>query len=141
MSRLNHHSLSAFFESTNPQSHGQVPHPCCLSQLALQNYCGGLVAKWNISHQDPPSMEFPMPDNWTGLPFPSPGGYSQSRNRIYVSCIAGGFFIAELPDKPYSSPKGLPTLLSGKESVCQCRRLPAMQDTQVRSLGRDDPLE
>ena len=140
MSRLNRHSLCAFLQSTNPQSHGQVPHPCCLSQLALQNYCGGLVTRWNISPRSF-AMKFPMPENWTGLPFPSPGGSFQSRNRIYVSCIAAGFFIAELSEKTYSSPKGLPTLLSIKESVCQCRRLPAMQDTQVRSLGRDDPLE
>ena len=87
--RLNHHSLSTFLQSTNPQSHGQVPHPCCLSQFALQNYCGGLVAKWTTSHQAPLSTEFPPPENWTRLSFPSPGGSSQIRNRIYVSYIAG----------------------------------------------------
>ena len=69
MSRLNRHSLSAFLQSTNPQSHGQVPHPCCLFQLALKNYCGGLVTRWNISHQDPLPWNFPCQKTVLGCHF------------------------------------------------------------------------
>ena len=28
---------------------------------------------WTVAHQVPPSMEFPRQEDWSGLPFPSPG--------------------------------------------------------------------
>ena len=36
---------------------------------------------------------------------------------------------------------GLPWWLSGKKYHLWCRRLPEMQETWVRSLGQEDPLE
>ena len=38
------------------------------------------------------SMEFSRQEYWNGLPFPSPGGSSQPRDRTLVSSIAGRFF-------------------------------------------------
>ena len=31
------------------------------------------VASWTVAYQDPPSMGFSRQENWSGLPFPSPG--------------------------------------------------------------------
>ena len=36
---------------------------------------------------------------------------------------------------------GFPGGSFGKESVCQCRRPLTLQETQLRSLGQEDPLE
>ena len=37
--------------------------------------------------------------------------------------------------------KGLPWWLSQSRICLRCRRPPVMQETQVRSLGQEDPLE
>ena len=31
------------------------------------------VTPWTVGHQAPPSMGFSRQENWSGLPFPSPG--------------------------------------------------------------------
>ena len=33
-------------------------------------------------------MEFFRQEYWSGLPFPTPGGSSQSKDQIHVSCVA-----------------------------------------------------
>ena len=45
-----------------------------------------------VAYQAPPSMEFSRQEYWSGLPFPSPGRSSWSRDGTQVSCIAGRFF-------------------------------------------------
>ena len=40
----------------------------------------------------PLSMEIFRQEHWSGLPFPSPGDFSQPRDQTQVSHIAGGFF-------------------------------------------------
>ena len=47
---------------------------------------------WSIAHQAPLSMGFSRQEYWTGLPFPSSRGSSQSRDRSQLSCIAGRCF-------------------------------------------------
>ena len=32
------------------------------------------VTPWTVAHQAPPSMGFSRQENWSGVPFPSPGG-------------------------------------------------------------------
>ena len=32
-----------------------------------------LETPWTVAYQAPPSMEFSRQENWSGLPFPSPG--------------------------------------------------------------------
>ena len=34
------------------------------------------VTPWTVAHQIPPSMEFSRQEYWSGLPFPSPGDFS-----------------------------------------------------------------
>jgi len=64
------------------------------------------MTPWTVARQDPLSMRFPRQEYWSGLPFPSPGVSSWPRDRTQVSCIAGRFFTAEPPGKPYRSPAG-----------------------------------
>ena len=47
---------------------------------------------WTVAHQALPSMGFSRQEYWSGLPFPSPGGSSQLRDRTRISCIAGRCF-------------------------------------------------
>ena len=63
---------------------------------------------WTVAHQAPLSMGFPRQEYWRGLPFPPPGGLSQSRDQTSVSCTEGGFFTAE----PLGKPKVLSLLLN-----------------------------
>ena len=48
---------------------------------------------WTVARQALLSMGFSKQEYWSGLPFPSPGGSSQPRDRTWVSCIAGRRFI------------------------------------------------
>ena len=55
---------------------------------------------------------------------------TQGLNLSPVSvALAGGFFATE--------PEGVPSSASGKEPACQYRR----HETEVQSLGQEDPLE
>ena len=42
-------------------------------KLLVAQSCPTLVTPSTVVHQDPLSMEFPMQEYWSGLPFPSPG--------------------------------------------------------------------
>ena len=67
---------------------------------------------WTVVYQAPPSMGFSRQEYWSGLPFPSPG---------------------DLPD---------PGIEPWCSLVAQmAKSLPAMEKTQVWSLGREDLLE
>ena len=53
---------------------------------------------------DPLSMGFSRQECWSGLPFPIPGDLPNpglEPTSTYVSCITGGFFTTEPPQKPY----------------------------------------
>ena len=79
---------------------------CCIfKSICFRKYAQPLshvwlfATPWTGAHQAPLSMGFPRQEYWCGSPFPSPGEYSQSRNRTRVSCLAGRFFTTELPRK------------------------------------------
>ena len=57
------------------------------------------VTPWTVAHQDPLSMEFPRQEDWSGLPFPSPGNLPDPGSNL-SSALAGGFFITEPLGKP-----------------------------------------
>ena len=50
------------------------------------------ATQWAIAHQAPLSMGFSRQEYLSGLPFPSPGGSSQLKDRTRVSHIAGRCF-------------------------------------------------
>ena len=44
-------------------------HSCMKSLSRVQLF----ATPWTVAYQAPPSMEFSRQENWSGLPFPSPG--------------------------------------------------------------------
>ena len=90
------------------------------------------VTPWTVAHQAPLSMGLSRQEYWSGLPFPPPGN---------------------LPDpgiKPLSltlldwQGGSLPLVPPGKSSNVKSKPKKALQEaqeTQVRSLGQEDPLE
>ena len=54
--------------------------------------CLTLVTPWTIACRVPLFMGFSRQENWSRLPFPSPGESSWPRNWTQVSCMAGRFF-------------------------------------------------
>ena len=76
---------------------------------------------WTVAHQAPPSMGFSRQEYWSGLPFAS----------------------GDLPN-PGTEPWAFKssTLASGASLVAQTvKHLPAMRESRVLFLGREDPLE
>ena len=68
---------------------------CVFSHVQL------FVTSWTVACQAPLSMGFFRQEYWNRLLFPSPGEYSQPRDRTQVSCIAGRFSTTVPPGKPY----------------------------------------
>ena len=42
-------------------------------QVKSLSHVRGFAAPWTVAYQVPPSMRFSRQENWSGLPFPSPG--------------------------------------------------------------------
>ena len=75
-----------------------------------------LVTPWTAAYQAPPSMGFSRQEYWSGVPLPSPTTT-----------------LLEIIRHKYPTKASLVA-----HSV---KNLPAMQDTWVLFLGREDPLE
>ena len=54
---------------------------------------------WTVARQAPPSMGFPRQENWSGLPFPSPGDLPDPGIKSKSPALAGRLFITEPPRK------------------------------------------
>ena len=52
-----------------------------------------LVTPWTLAHQAPLSMKLPRQEDWSGLPFPSPGDLPNPRIGLVSPALASGFFI------------------------------------------------
>ena len=53
------------------------------------------LASRTVARQAPLSLGFSRQEFWSRLPFPTPGGFSRSRDQTRVSCgtaLAGGYF-------------------------------------------------
>ena len=55
---------------------------------------------WTVACQVPLSMGFSRQENWSGLPFPSPGDLSDPGMEPMSPALAGKFFTSESPGKP-----------------------------------------
>ena len=56
---------------------------------------------WTVAHQGPLSMGFPRQEHWSGLLFPSPGDLPDPGIEPASPALAGGFFTAQAPGKPF----------------------------------------
>ena len=71
---------------------------------------------------------------WSGLPFPSPGDLPRPGVEPVSPALAGGFFTTKTPGKP--------SITSTYQLMAQMvKNLPAVRETQVRSLVGEDALE
>ena len=61
---------------------------CVLSHVQL------FVSTWTVVHQAPLSMGFPRQENWSALPFPSPGDLPDAGMELasLVSSVSAGEF-------------------------------------------------
>ena len=55
---------------------------------------------WTVACQAPLFIGFPRQENWSGLPFPSPGDFPNPGIKPTSPALAGRFFITEPPEKP-----------------------------------------
>ena len=80
--------LSRVFSNTTVQKHqffGAQPS----SQFNSQS-CPTLCGPWTVVWQAPLSLEFPMQEYWSGLPFHTPGNLpnTHARDATHISCIS-----------------------------------------------------
>ena len=66
------------------------------------------ASPWTVAHQAPPSMEFSRQENWSGLPFPSPGDLPDSGIKPGSSTLQVNALLSEPP---------VP-IKKGKEKLC-----------------------
>jgi len=91
-------------------------------------------------------MEFPRQEYWSRLLFPSPGGLLYPGMEPTSPVLQVGSLLAKPPGKPLSyhnvmliiTAKTFPWAFPVAQTV---KNLPTMQETQVRTLGWEDPLE
>ena len=84
----------------------RVAHPEPLSHLPSHSITLGhpsAPAPSTLYHASNLSMRFFRQEYWSGLPFSSQGDLPDWEMEIPVSCIAGRFFLTELPGKPISN--------------------------------------
>ena len=91
-------------------------------------------------------MEFSRQEYWSGLPFTSPGDLPNSVIKPASPALAGGFFTTEPPGKLHPSvlpdPFSLGRIYTQASLMAQTvKNLPAKQETRIRSLFLEDPLE
>ena len=55
---------------------------------------------WTVARQAPLSVEFSRQEDWSGLPFPSPGDFPNPGIKPMAPALAGGLFITEPPGNP-----------------------------------------
>ena len=56
-----------------------------------------IATPWTVAHQAPLSMGLPRHEDWSGLPFASPGDFPNPGVKPTSPASAGGFFTTEPP--------------------------------------------
>ena len=74
----------------------EVLHMCVQSLRHVQLF----ETLWTVAHQASLFMGFLRQEDWSGLPFPSPGDLPDSRIKPTFPALASRFFIAEPLGKP-----------------------------------------
>ena len=72
-----------------------LPSVCILSHFSRVRFC---VTPWTVARQAPLFMGFSKQEDWSGFPFPSPGGLPDPGiEPVFLMCPAlfGGFFTAD----------------------------------------------
>ena len=126
-------------------------------EFALLSSCSvmssSFVTPWTVAHQAPLSMRFPWQEYWSGSLFPSPGDLSDPRIEPKSPVLVGRFFTIWATGKPWACSViwwiSLCVLVVFSPCcwVIWCLKIQmvkcllAIQETWVRSLSQEDPLE
>ena len=119
---------------------------CVCAHVHVLSHVWLFVTPWTVDHRAPLSIRFYRQEYWSGLPpgdFPNPGIEPMSLASSASPALTGRFFIPITTWKTICIYAYIHTYLCMLTSpVAQMiKRLPTMQETQVRSLGWEDPLE
>ena len=96
------------FIKGSPLSCGSSNHPCLklgimpsvVGVLESLNCIWRFASPWTAALQAPLSMGFSRQEYWSGLPFPSPGGFPHPGIQPKSPALAGGFLTTKPPGKP-----------------------------------------
>ena len=74
---------------------------CVCDQLL--SHVQSFETTWTVSYKVPLSIGFPRQEDWSGLPFPSPGDLSDPRIELTSPALQGDFFFLLLSQEgsPY----------------------------------------
>ena len=72
----------------------------CVCVCPVAQLCSILCNLWTVAHQAPLSMEFSRQEEWSGLPFPTPGHLPNPGIELTSPVLAGRFFTTVPPGKP-----------------------------------------
>ena len=112
---------------------------CCCYNLLRHGYVQLFASPVDCR---PPgsSVGFPSQEYWGELPFPSPGDLPNLGIKLVSPALAGAFFTAEPPGKPFEII--CPIKIFGASLVAQMvKNLPATWETEIQSLGWENLLE
>ena len=90
-------------KQTAPQGTGEackLQHQVTVAVVLSLSRVQLCAAPWIVAHQAPLSKGFSRQENWSGLPFPSPGDLPDTRIKSTSSALAGEVFTTEAPGKP-----------------------------------------
>ena len=99
---------------------------CRLSILALRkrkwllNHVRLFVTLWTVAHQAPLSMGFSKQEYWSGLPFPSPGDFSDPGIKAVSPALQADALSSEPSGKPLhrkSTPHGYGLVWRSNQSI------------------------
>ena len=125
----------------------------CARVLSCSVMSDSFATPWSVVPQAPLSMEFFRQEYWSGLPCPPPGDLPNPgiKHMFFVPpALVGGFFTNSATWEAILSsvkeicqvPNAYPVPCLSASLVAQLiKNPPAMQETWVRSLGWEDPLE
>ena len=99
-------------------------------KVKLLSRVGLLATPRTAAHQALPSMGFARQENWTGLPFPSPGDLPGSGIEPLSPALAGRFFTTKPPGKPYSTYNSLHLLIPHSHSIPPSQ-FPSLETTSL----------
>ena len=68
--------------------------------VTLPSHVQFFATPWTIAYQAPPSMEFSRKQDWSGLPFPSPGDLTHPKIEPRSPTLQADALLSELPGKP-----------------------------------------
>ena len=109
------------------------PHMCVYVCVCMLSCCQLFVTLWAVTHRFLCPQDFPGKNPGVGCHFLLQGPFLTQGLNLYLPYPLR---CRQIPHH-WATRAGFPGGASGKEPACQCRR----HEMQVRSLGREGPLE